>query len=440
MQWFYQKVVVGLAAYAPSVRVAVLCVALPALGQVPFTPVCSVCEKTRQLDFLLLISALACFFVLYNAGAAEWVTSAEEFIPGKRRRRQSNGRQDGCRWVAPNWLHDPHRGTRVAPEKQPPSHGNSKGSGDQAGNHYLRQKPDMLIVGRARTDGVPPKASRVGRMMHACVRLGSVDAALTLFDQMLESGAAPDAHLVGKPVSDKFFKLVADNLDAQRLRADGLGLLDLIQAHGLAPSIATQNRLVVAWRSKLPESVLDYFLKMKSSGFTISRIAYHSILMAAERSDPRTALSMFAEMEKSGIKPDGVAFNAVMGACSQLGMSDEARQLFMQMTGRALVPDQKSYCIMLKVYASSNQLKQAMALWETMRGQCLEPDRYSYHHAICSCISLQRIEYAVELYNDMLQAKLSPCDGTRTYLRAACRNFGWNSRAVYLMMGDELSR
>ncbi|CAK0812225.1 unnamed protein product [Prorocentrum cordatum] len=291
----------------------------------------------------------------------------------------------------------------------------------------------MYIVDRARRDGVPLNASKLGRNMKACIRLGSADAALTLFDQLLEEGAAPDAHHIAKPVSDKFFKLVADNLGAERMRADGLGLLELMQAHGLAPSIDTQNRLVVAWKSKLPESVLSYFHKMKNAGVEISRIAYHSILMSHERSDPSATLLLFNEMDKLEIKPDGVAYNAVMGACCKLGMRDEAEQLFMQMADRALVPDSKSYCIMLKVYASSNQLTRAMSIWETMRDQRFEPDRYSYHHAICACVNLQRIEYAVELYKDMLQAKLPPCDGTRAYLRAACNNFGWSSRAIEVM-------
>jgi pentatricopeptide repeat protein len=206
---------------------------------------------------------------------------------------------------------------------------------------------DVTVIDRAQAEGVAPRASEVSAVMRACIRLGHVGTALKLFDQMLAKGAAPDAHLIRKPISDKFFKLVADNLDVKRIQEDGLRLLDLVQAHGLAPSITTQNCLIIAWKSKLPESVVKYFLDMKSAGVHISRLAYQSILMAHERSDPEFALKIYDEMEMLGIKTDRVGYNAMLGACLQLGMHDEARQLLMQMAERTLVPDAKSYSVML---------------------------------------------------------------------------------------------
>lgn len=58
-----------------------------------------------------------------------------------------------------------------------------------------------------------------------------------------------------------------------------------------------------------------------------------------------------------------------------------------------------------------------------MREQRLEPDRYAYHHAIHSCIALQRTEYALELYQDMVQASVPVLESTLIHLSGACDDF-----------------
>jgi pentatricopeptide repeat protein len=282
-------------------------------------------------------------------------------------------------------------------------------------------------------EGVSNKTSKVLEVMHSCIRLRHGYAAVKLFDQMLQTGASPKAHLIGKAVSHKFFKLVVETLDDKRIREDGLRLLDLIQAHAIAPAPETQNRLLASWKNQLPEFVLKYFLEMKDSGIILCRRAYCYIVVAHERSDPEFALRIYSEMIVSGIPPDKAACNAVLGARSQLGMLDEARELFLQMVDSAVVPNGKTYGIMIKVYSASNHLKEAIALFETMREQCFEPDRYAYHHAIRSCVALHRFEYAADVYNVMVQKEVPPLVNTLVLLSGACKNAGWNALAAELM-------
>jgi pentatricopeptide repeat protein len=269
--------------------------------------------------------------------------------------------------------------------------------------------------------------------MRACVRCNSADTALKLFDQMLESGAVPDVHLLCKSTASKFFKLVAESLDDKRMREEGLRFLDVIQAHKVSPSTLAQNRLLVAFRSKPPENVLAYFVKMKESGVLLSSTAYRCIMAANERTGPEFTLKLYDEMQEIGVKLDRVSYNSVLCAFSQLGMLDRARQMFMEMSDAGLVPNGKTYGIMIKVYYSSNRPKEAVAIFDAMREQRLEPDRFAYHHVINSCIKLQRLEYAIELYKGMIQAKLPPCDNTHIYLSAACRKQGWTSTADQIM-------
>lgn len=247
---------------------------------------------------------------------------------------------------------------------------------------------------------------------------------MRLFDQILEKGAAPDADQICKSVLDRFFNLVADNLDVERIRGDGLRLFGVIQAHGLAPSFAIQNRVIVAWRSKPPKRVCRYLLRMKSSGVPLSRLSYFALLLASERSNPELTLQICDEMQTLGFQPDRVAYNAVLGACCQLGLQDEARLLFEQMADRIGEPDGKSYSIMIRSCVSDNRFEEAVALFETMRERYPKIDSHTYHHAIHACISLQRIEYAVQLYEELVQANVPPLESTRLYLSSACKMFG----------------
>jgi len=339
----------GRAARGPLMCAGVVRVAVSALRRIPrlSAPLCRACCRWSQIEFLLLVVFLACFFISHSARAMGWITSSRISVAMRtvvdKLVLVDNLVLDGGREEGPA----PPTSERAPPETRYDRHDCFVDSIDNTGNFTRTVRSDGHVIGHAQVDGVAPRASKVSEVMRACIRLGCVGTALELFDQMLEKGAEPDAHLVRKPIADKFFKLVAVNLDAKRIQEDGLRLLDLVQAHGLAPSITTQNCLIIAWRSKLPESVVKYFLNMKSAGILISRLAYQSILIVHERSDPEFALKIYDEMEILGIKADRIGYNAVLGACFQLGMHDDARLLFTQMAERTLVPDTKSYSVML---------------------------------------------------------------------------------------------
>ncbi|CAK0816962.1 unnamed protein product [Prorocentrum cordatum] len=171
---------------------------------------------------------------------------------------------------------------------------------------------------------------------------------------------------------------------------------------------------------------------MKGAGISLSRWAYRYIVVAHERSDPAFALKIYSEMEVLGIQLDRAAYNAVLGARFQLGMLDEAEELFQQMVYSSLVPNEKTYGIMIKARAASNHHEEAIALFEKMQEQGFEPDRYAYHHAIRSGIILQRVEYAVDLYNGMVQKKVPPLTNTVSLLSGACHSAGWHALAAEL--------
>ncbi|CAK0901891.1 unnamed protein product [Prorocentrum cordatum] len=414
-------------AYMPLlVFIAVLCADVFALRYKFITPLSMIGGAQVQVELLIWVVVVAYFLDAHNARVMERTTKAKRHIATTP--VIDSVVSDGQRQAS---LEVPTE--RVPPEKLYGCHGRSTESGDLSVHEGCRQRSDLYIINSMLADGVPCKTSKVLEVMHSCIRLGRGDAAVKLFDQMLQTGATPRAHLIGKAVSHKFFKLVAETLDDKRIQEDGVRLLELGRAHGIAPSPATQNRLLDAWKNQLPDFVLRYFLEMKDAGVILSRWAYRYIVVAHERSDPSLALKVYSEMEVLGIQLDRAAYNAVLGARFQLGMLDEARELFLRMADSSLVPNEKTYGVMIKVYLASNSLEEAIALFETMQEQGLDPDRYAYHHAIRASIALQRVEYAVGLYNDMVEKKVPPLMSTIALLSGVCAGAGWNALAVELM-------
>ncbi|CAK0856155.1 unnamed protein product [Prorocentrum cordatum] len=346
------------------------------LERAMFSLVCDVFDMmTGLLPELVILAILAS----YTAG---WFPKAEAVITTKP-------------WVvkvAPDEEHDAGPGAPIGDSASPPGtcRGGSGDSRCPAGHEV-------------QTESIAFKARKLSEVMQACVRFRQVDRALGLFDQMLEEGVGPEAHCVNKVTINKFCNLVANNLSVTRLRKDGLALCDLVQAHGVAPSWAIQNRLIIAWKSRPPRSVLTYLLKMRSEGFALSRLAYFSIIICSEISHPEIALTLCDEMETIGITPDKVTYNAVLGACYQLEMYDEAGHLFAQMEDRGLTPDMKTFRIMINVSLRSQCFEDTVALLETMQDKCIKLAGHDYHKAIEYCISLQRVDDAVALFNNMAQ-------------------------------------
>jgi len=307
-----------------------------------------------------------------------------------------------------------------------------KGSRDQHGHERRRPRFDVHVIECVQRKGVTHTLPKVSEVMRASIRSGQGDTAVKLFDHMLKKGAVPGAHLINKAVSNKFFQLVADSLDDKRIQMDGLSLLDLVRAHGIRPSPCTQNRLLSAWKDQLPESVVEYFVKMMSDRVPLSNWAYRVIVVNYERSDPAFALKVSNEMERSGIQLQKPAYNAVLCAFVQLGMHNEAQELFRNMANHAVAPNARSYAVMIKVYLFSGQFDKAIAIFDAMRELSFEPDRYAYHYTIRSCIMLQRVDYAVKLYEDSVQAKVPLCTNTYVNLTRACKDIGWTGMASKL--------
>mmetsp|Transcript_88814 Transcript_88814/g.231493 ORF Transcript_88814/g.231493 Transcript_88814/m.231493 type:complete len:498 (+) Transcript_88814:124-1617(+) len=305
-----------------------------------------------------------------------------------------------------------------------------------------QREVDTQILSQAKDEGIAPDASTYSKIMDACNRLNNSDVALDLYKQMLEKGVPYDSDHVpmNSHTVSKFFRLVAENLDEKRMRETGLQLLQVIQAHGVVPTNAIQNSLICAWKSKLPDHVLEVFVKLRERGVSLSSTAYRCIMAAHERTDPERTLKLYDEMVERGVKLDRVAYNAALCACSHLGMVDQALELFEKMPEHSLVPNGKTYGAVIKACTSTGKMKEAVDLFDSMREAGIGPNQFAYHDAIQSCVRMRKIGKAITLYRDMIQANVSPCDKTYVYLGKECQKRGWTTAADQILQAGADSK
>jgi pentatricopeptide repeat protein len=290
-----------------------------------------------------------------------------------------------------------------------------------------QREVDAQILNQAKKYGIAHSASTYSQVMDACTRLSNVEMALELYKQMLQKGIPDDNKLqsMSNHTVGKFFKLVAESLDEKRMRETGPQLLEIVQAYGMAPTNVIQNCLICAWKSKLPENVVEVFVKLRERGVCLSSTAYRCIMAAHERTEPERTLELYDEMLERGVKLDRVAYNAAMCACSHLGMADQALELFQKMPELALEPNGKTYGALIKACTSTGKMKEAVELFDSMREARMEPNQFAYHDAIQSSVKMRSIGKAITLYRDMIQANVSPCDKTYMYLGKECQKRGW---------------
>jgi pentatricopeptide repeat protein len=277
------------------------------------------------------------------------------------------------------------------------------------------------LIQAARKNSLPCDTPTFSTLIVACARLNDAQVALELFDHMLKTGVHIDKESIGLATASKFFKIVAHNVDDERMQKDGSQLVRTMLAHGLEPSTQTQNQLIRSWKSKLPEHVVEMFVNLWEKGVHLSATAYRCIMTAHERSEPAFTLRLYDEMLDRGIKIDRVAFNAVMCACYHLGMADKALELFEHMSGYGLVPIGKTYGALIGVCTDAKRPEEALHFFESMRAAGFEPNCFAVRDAITCYCRLGKLEEAYELYKGMVRIRKIPCGSTYAYILEACQ-------------------
>jgi pentatricopeptide repeat protein len=325
----------------------------------------------------------------------------------------------------------PERAARAAGVSRPRKLGGA-GLDDGAWGPPAGDDERLRAALRALRQDANPTVTSFAVAMDICNKRNFADTALEIFDLMLEKGLAHSQHTIDRRTSVSFFKLVVHSLSDERMRQDGLRLLDAIRAHGLAPAVGAQDHLIVAWRSKLPEHVVQYFVKMREEGIILSWTAYRCIMSAYQWSDPGFTLTLYGELTERGVRPDRVHFNAALTAYCEVGQMDKALQLLKDGPSLRVEPNAQTYQIVVRSCTSNGKFEEALSLFDTMREAQICPYRATHHDVVLCCVKLKRYEDAVALCNGMTPGSQRPNEEAISFLRRTCQKHDWADIAAHL--------
>lgn len=433
--------------YLPVVDVLGVIVPFFAMSEVAYLVLAQESVGASQKEFIIMLLLVLCFFVGL-ANTEEWTTDAHGTKTPARRQAHwtkgaaSKGGLQGADSKGQNLQHpEKHlvqgsasRGHRASTGAGRPVDGSDECRRTPPKSTGLEQvEPDSRVLEDAQREGVVLAPSNYSEILAACARQAHAGMAVKLFEYMMEKGIVCNVQMVKDGVASKFFRVVAQSLDEKSMRDKGVELIEAIRAHGLEPVHFVQNCLICAWKSKPPKHVIQLFMALREQGVSLSSTAYRCIMAFHERSKPQFTLDLYDEMVKRGSKVDRVAYNAALCACSHLGWTSKASELFEAMTHQALLPNGKTYGTLIRIYTAADKAKEAVNLFETMRAASIEPNRFALDDAIHCYVNVKNLGTAVSLYQEMLQSGVLPCDGTGWYLSRECQKHGWTKIADQIL-------
>lgn len=277
---------------------------------------------------------------------------------------------------------------------------------------------------------VMPDVSTYTAMIRGYCKMGSIEDALKLFDEMhckpnlvtyntivnglakkgmmLKARLIVDRMLVGKdclPDNVTYTSLI-DGYCKNGDMGEAMRCLDEMLKQGCEPNVVTYNAIVNGFCSngKVDEAK-RMMTKMRLNGVKDDLLTHTSLIKGfcvAGRLDE--ALRHLRDMISLGIEPDVKTYGIVVNECCKLGKPKEAIALLRDMKARGISPSISSFNTVLKVLTQRVELDDAVLLLKRMSELGCSPNFLSYFTVICSLSETEEWHKEVEeLVHSMLQ-------------------------------------
>ncbi|GAB4835271.1 hypothetical protein Ancab_000180 [Ancistrocladus abbreviatus] len=132
------------------------------------------------------------------------------------------------------------------------------------------------------------------------------------------------------------------------------------------------------------------------------------------------ALGIFRYMREAGVKPDPVTFTGILPACTQLGATDEGKQIHNYIIENKLEKNETVMGALLDMYAKCGALEEALGVFN----QLPERDLVSWTSMITAYGSHGQAFESIKLFNSMQQSNVKPDGVTFLALISSCSHAG----------------
>lgn len=265
-------------------------------------------------------------------------------------------------------------------------------------------KSGNLAIARSMFDEMPEKdVISWNSMVSGYGREGDMEQACALFHQMPERNVASWNAMISGYLDSGKVELARSFFDAMP-RRNSVSLITMISGYSKCGDV---------------ESAKDLFDQMVEKDLLL----YNAMISCyAQNSRSKEALQLFHKMIQPNvnIQPDKMTFASVLSACSQLGDMTSGSWIESYMRQLGIQIDDHLATALIDLYAKCGSIDKAYMLFQLLQ----KKDLVSYSAMILGCGLNGRAKDAITLFEQMMEARISPNLITVTGILTAYNHFG----------------
>ncbi|KAJ7540216.1 hypothetical protein O6H91_10G005600 [Diphasiastrum complanatum] len=252
---------------------------------------------------------------------------------------------------------------------------------------------------------------------------GEVEEAINLFQQMQETGLAPDKVLLvlllkacARLAALEQGRQLHSHIIKRGFQSDvivGSTLVNMYAKCGCTEDARElfdnmSERDVVSWttmiagyaQNGLGKEALALYEQMKQEGMQPNDVTLGLLLKAcASLAALEEGKQLHSEIIKRGFQSDVVVGSTLVDMYAKCGCTEDARELFDNMSERNVV----SWTAMIAGYAQNGLGKDALALYEQMKQKGVQPDNVTFVLLLKACASLAALEQGKQLHSEIIK-------------------------------------
>lgn len=258
--------------------------------------------------------------------------------------------------------------------------------------------------------GVKPDAASWASAMHAAASGGQWTLALSLWSEMRKTEGK---HATAK--SNMYaYNIAIDACGKLGLVERAMSLLEDMRTVGVAPTLVTYNSAIDACaRSRRWARALQLLREMRSVGIDPDVVAYTSAIAALidvpGEKEQEIGLGLLEEMKAVNVMPTNFTYSAIMALCANSGKWERGLALFDELKGSGQVPNSASFTAAIDNCGVGGCWETALNLIDEMEKTTgAPPTVQAFNAAIRACCRGLRWDLGVSLIKRMRSVDVKP--------------------------------
>lgn len=226
-------------------------------------------------------------------------------------------------------------------------------------NSRLFDRVPQLFDEMPKRYGLVPDKVSYGTLIKAYCEKGSAELALKTLEEMEEKGVE---------VTAVTFTIILDALYKMGRIDEAERVWNEMVEKGCSPDVATYNVKISHAHGGMPEDVKGLIEEMTASGLKPDTISYNYLLTSYCRNESMDeAMKLYEELEASGFRPKAATFRTLIHYLCKNGAFEMGYDVFKRSVFHHKIPDFATLKVLVEGLVAKKKLKDAKGLIRTVK-------------------------------------------------------------------------